>query len=65
MRRYLLYYVDARSLAYVLEKKALRDVRSGAAVLDKMVLEPDFTVRHILRSEERAFYAQEEPGCDT
>lgn len=59
MKRFLLYYLTTSSRAYVPEEQALRDVRSGAAVLDKTVLEPDFSVRLIQRREERAFYTEE------
>lgn len=56
MKRFLLYYLSTSSWAYVLHEQALRDVRSGAAILDKTVLESDFAVRSITRPEERAFY---------
>lgn len=56
MKRFLLYYLATSSKAYVPEEEAQRDVRSGAAILDKTVLEPDFSVRLIQRQEERMFY---------
>lgn len=60
MKRFLLYYLVTSSRAYVPGEKALGDVRSGAAILDIWVLEPDFSVRLIRRQEERVFYNVEE-----
>lgn len=54
--RYLLYYHAEFRSRYVLREEALRDVRSGAAILDRTVLEDDYTVRTIKRPEEREFY---------
>lgn len=56
---YLLCYLADRRYRYVPPEQALRDVRAGIAVLDKMVLEVDtFVVRHITRPEERKFYEE-------
>lgn len=56
---YLLCYLADRRYRYVPSEQALRDVRAGLAVLDKMVLEADtFVVRHITRPEERRFYEE-------
>lgn len=61
--RFLLYYPARFCYCYVLRDAALRDVRAGAAILDRTVLEENFTVRPITRPEEREFYAEDPTTC--
>lgn len=54
--RFLLYYLNSPAYRYVEPESARRDVVAGTALLDRSVLEADFSVRPITRREEREFF---------
>lgn len=60
MIRVLIYHLDDHVYRYAPWEEAVALVRSGHALLDKWVLEPDFRVRHITRPEEHAFHREED-----
>lgn len=58
--RFLLYYLSPPSYRYVELAEARRDVLDKRALLDRTVLEEDFSVRTITRREERDLFSEGE-----